>query len=195
MVLQRHAAPFTDTPNSVLRRILSLDPREVDDQQPGGSNSRDGRQSIPGGNFPQAEGKGRSRARSRTRPRRGMTREGKGTPRAPSGSLLPEDEYIFPILESVAERGGTAPVREIIHAVGERLKGKLSPTDLEALSSGSVRWQNRAQFVRLRLVEEGLLSKDAPRGIWSLTPAGKQRLSELRQENGDANRRQTMSTR
>ena len=117
------------------------------------------------------------RARKRQRsPKRNRNRE----PRIPAGSLLPEDEYVLPLLSALDERGGTAPAREIIEAVGERLGDKLLPADKGRLPSGDVRWQKRVQFVRLRLVEEGLLTSDSPRGVWALADAGRGRLSEIR---------------
>lgn len=118
------------------------------------------------------------RARRRRRPLRNKRNR---TPRVPVGSLLPEDRYVLPLLTALAARGGTAPAREIIEAVGERLRADLLPTDKENLPSGDVRWQKRVQFVRLRLVEEGLLANDSPRGVWALTAAGQARAAEMEQ--------------
>ncbi len=190
MYLQRHAAPFTDTPNSVLRRLLGLDPLEGSDQQDKGSGIEDGLRSLRGDDAPLAQPVKRGQMNSRRQVRKETARKAKRSPRASSGSALPEGEYVLPILESLAEHGGTAPAREIIKAVGERLKDKLSPTDLETLSSGVVRWENRVQFVRFRLVEEGLLSKDAPRGVWTLTTAGRESLAESQQEKAASDRHQ-----
>ena len=81
--------------------------------------------------------------------------------------------------EIVSDRGGTAPSREIIEAVGRKLESRLTLADKEKTSSGVIRWQNRIQFVRLRLVEEGLLARDSGRGIWSLTDAGRARIKDL----------------
>jgi hypothetical protein len=92
--------------------------------------------------------------------------------RAPAGSLLPESEYELPILQALVESGGRAPTREVVERVGELVADKLTELDKENLSSGDVRWENRVQFTRLRMIEEGLLKKGSPRGTWEIGPAG-----------------------
>jgi hypothetical protein len=166
-LLKQQAEPFVDSPNSVLRRILGLEQISATvPLEPRGSSSKSDRRSA---------GKGtRSRSASRTR-----TRRRKGTDRAPRGTLLAESEYELPLLQALADRGGSAPAREVIDAVGEELADRLTSLDTEKLASGVVRWQNRVQFVRLRLVEQGLLAKDSPRGVWKLTDAGRRHLSAV----------------
>jgi len=93
--------------------------------------------------------------------------------------LLAEEQYVLPLLTVLNERGGAAPANEVIKAVGERLRDRFTPTDMDSLPSGAIRWQKRVQFVRLQLIEEGLLTKDSPRGVWALTPAGTKRAAEV----------------
>jgi hypothetical protein len=95
------------------------------------------------------------------------------TERAPFGALLPEKEYERPILEVLVEAGGSAPSREVTKAVGERVTGRLTPLDRQTLASGEIRWANRVHFTRLRMVEQGLLKKGSPRGIWEITEKGR----------------------
>ncbi len=166
--LQRQAVAFVDTPNSVLRRLLHLDP-ESDGAV---SESGSGRHPVPDATFR----RGRQRSKMTRRSSRGQTQ--KGRTRTPAGALLPEEEYILPLLSALGDRGDSGPAREIIAAVGQRLDGKLTATDRERLASGAIRWENRVQFVRLRLVEEGLLARESPRGVWALTDAGRARLVE-----------------
>lgn len=165
--LQEHAQPFVDTPNSVLRRLLELEPESVPPDQEG-AEAPVGKPAAPP-------------TRQRRTGMRGATRRGRRrrTTRAPAGSLLPEEEYVGPLLSVLAERGGSAAAREVIGAIGEKLDGKLTSLDREPLSSGGVRWENRVQWVRLRMVEEGFLAKDSPRGVWSLTELGRARLKEI----------------
>jgi hypothetical protein len=156
--LQQQAKPFVDTPNSVLRHLLKLEPS--------------GEEQKPSADRPRTLSRVKIRSRSVRGPR---GRKRGSSQRAPAGTLLAEKEYIAPILSALAERGGSASAREIVQAVGESLRERLTATDQERLSSGAIRWQNRVQFVRLRLIQEGLLAKDAPRGTWSLTDAGRAR--------------------
>ena len=162
--LKERAEPFVDTPNSVLRRMLALE-EEV---------------SAGASNLDEVEAHRQEREAKRTRrsSRRPSKRTRKSSARAPRGSLLPESEYELPLLGALAKRGGSAPSREVIEAVGEALESRLTALDREKLKSGVIRWQNRTQFVRLRLVEQGFLMKESPRGSWTLTEAGRKRAAE-----------------
>ena len=146
--LKRKAEPFVDTPNSVLRRLLF------------------------GGAGPAA----RLGRRRRNKAPRGMMHAvasaSKKHERAPTGTILPEQEYVKPLLQVLHERGGRAPAREVIEEVGHRLNDRLTTLDKEPVSSGGVRWQNRVQFARLRLIDRGLLKRQSPRGLWELTEQG-----------------------
>ena len=152
--LQKRAEPFVDTPNSVLRRLLGLDNQ---------------------GEAPSLKSRGKgSSAKPKARPTKPRR-----SPRAPSGALLPEQAYVEPILDVLKDSGGSMSTGAVIEAVGRRLEKQLKPLDWEQLTTGGIRWQNRVQFVRLRLVDEGLLSKGAPRGVWVLTDKGKERVAEM----------------
>ena len=158
--LKEHAEPFVDTPNSVLRSILGLAPGgesgEIEDGAPAAQPSRRARVATRGGS---------------SRPRRRRSR----APRAKAGTTLPDAEYEVPILEILRDNGGRAPTREVIGALGERLDGRLSDADREPLSSGEIRWRNRAQFARLNLIEQGDMAKGSPRGVWEISEQGLER--------------------
>jgi len=164
--LKRHAEPFVDTPNSVLRRVLGL-------SETGAAANGSGELDLENGEplAPAAAGTTRSRARPRRR-RVQVPR----SPRAKTGSILAETEYEAPLLEILAEHGGRAAAREVIDELETRLDGLLTDVDRQSLGSGDIRWRNRAQFVRLRLVEQGDLVKDSPRGIWEITEQGRRRI-------------------
>ena len=61
--------------------------------------------------------------------------------------------------------------------VGRLLDHRLQAVDREKLASGDVRWRNRTQFVRLRLIEQGDLKKGSPRGLWELSDQGWRRVN------------------
>lgn len=154
--LKAQAEPFVDTPNAVLRRLLGLAPSDGTAAQGNGpwrgARRRDG---GPSGGSP-----GRRRRGSR----------------APVGSLLPESEYELPILRILAERGGSAPARDVVNAVGELVADRLTELDREELPNGGQRWQSRIQFTRLRLKERGLIKSGSPRGLWELAEPGAKEL-------------------
>jgi integrase len=81
-------------------------------------------------------------------------------------------EYEAPIIAALAERGGRAPRREILVAVGEAMARRHGAADLEELPSGGPRWQPRLSKARALLVERGWLEETAWRGDWGLTECG-----------------------
>lgn len=164
--LKKRAEPFVDTPNSVLRRVFDLGETGAAANGSGGVDLESGEPLVPA-----AAGTRRSRTRQRRR-RVQVAR----SPRAKTGSILAESEYEMPVLEIVAEHGGRAAAREVLDELETRLDGQLTDVDRQPLGSGDIRWRNRAQFVRLRLVEQGDLAKDSPRGIWEITKQGRLRV-------------------
>jgi Mrr N-terminal domain len=155
--LKAHAEPLVDTPNSALRRVLGLN-----------EGKRPARQEQVLGNDTAAE--------KPVRQRQKRARTSRSSGRAPRGTTLPDGEYEQPLLEVLVEKGGRAPTSEVLDALGEHLAGRLTQVDHGTLDSGQVRWRNRAQFVRLKLVEHGEMIKGSPRGIWEIAPAGRRRV-------------------
>ena len=98
--------------------------------------------------------------------------------RATVGQILPEGEYWIPILQALVELGGSAPAVEVIDRVGELLRDKLKPVDREQLRTGGTRWKKRTQFARFKMVTEGLLDRNAPRGVWAVTDKGRRYLEQ-----------------
>jgi len=163
--LKKHAEPFIDTPNSVLRRVLGLSEAH---EAVNGS----------GDDLEESVGSASELARSGGRQRRRRAKTSRRAPRAKTGTILSEAEYEIPMLEIIAKHGHRAAAREVLDELETRLDGMLTEVDKEPLASGNIRWRNRAQFVRLRLVEQGDLVKDSPRGIWELTEQGRRRTAD-----------------
>ena len=170
--LKSQAEPFVDTPNSVLRRLLGLEPSTaVDDQAAQVAAAADGSD-------------GSESEETQPRPARRGTRQRSRRTRAPRGALLPGTEYEVPILEALVEAGGSAPTAEVIKSVGHRLRDRLTELDRQHLQSGGLRWRSRIQFVRLRMVERGLMVKGSPPGTWAITEEGRNYRAEA--ERGES---------
>jgi hypothetical protein len=158
--LRSQAVPFEDTPNSVLRRIAGLGSSTValavvdDLVRPRARVERQRKQKRPSG--------GHSKP---TRVRKGV--------------LLPVSEYHDPLLAVLLEMGGSGPTSSVIAKVGDRIRLKLTPLDRARYGTGGVRWENRVQFSRLRLVEAGMIDKNSPKGIWQLTDLGRKKAASI----------------
>jgi hypothetical protein len=158
--LQARAVPLVDDVNSVLRRLLGLSPRS----------------GVPQVD-PITSENGSTTPKSAARKRSGKTKSAKKRTRAPKGSILPEADYELPILRVLERLGGRGPTSEVIAAVENELGPKLTDVDREPLAGGDVRWKNRAQFVRLKLVEKGEMAAGSPRGTWEISELGRRRVA------------------
>ncbi|WP_299239238.1 winged helix-turn-helix domain-containing protein [Sulfurihydrogenibium sp.] len=114
-------------------------------------------------------------------PTRGQKRQAKG--RLKRGLRTPEENYVMPILESVIELGGKAEMKDVLNLVHEKMKNILNSYDYEPLPSNpkQKRWENTAQWARNTMVNEELLVKDSPRGIWEITDKGRKFYEENKQ--------------
>jgi restriction system protein len=98
----------------------------------------------------------------------------------------PNEKYVIPILESIIELGGRADMRDVLKLVHDKMKNILNSYDYEPLPSDPklIRWRNTAQWTRNTMVNEGLLAKDSPWGIWEITEKGRKFYEENKQSMG-----------
>jgi restriction system protein len=90
------------------------------------------------------------------------------------GLRTPEEKFILPILEALVELGGEAHASDVLKLVHAKMKNILNTYDYEDLSSNNQkRWENTAQWVKYKMVEEGLLDRNVPRGTWRITEKGR----------------------
>lgn len=76
-----------------------------------------------------------------------------------------------PILEALCELGGKAKSKDVLVLVEQKIGNKFTEADKELDKQKSPKWQKTANFERLNLKHEGLIS--APdRGIWEITEQG-----------------------
>ncbi len=99
------------------------------------------------------------------------------------GLRTPEESYVMSILESIIELGGKAKAKDVLNLVYKKMKNVLNSYDYEPLQSNpkEQRWKNAARWTRDILVNEGLLAKDSPRGIWEITDKGRKLYEENKQ--------------
>ena len=95
------------------------------------------------------------------------------------GLKTPQSQYRIPILQALTELGGRGEANEILVKVYEKMKDILKPIDLQDLPSGTdFRWRNTARWARNTMINEGLLKKDSPYGVWEITEKGQNYLKE-----------------
>jgi restriction system protein len=96
------------------------------------------------------------------------------------GMRTREEAYYVPILHVFSEMGGSGKVADVLDRVGKKMKGVLKKSDYEPLASGpdNLRWRNTGQWARNSMVNEGLLKKDSPRGVWEISDKGRSYLNE-----------------
>ena len=93
-------------------------------------------------------------------------------PRLPRGQRTRQEDFRQPILRALYEMGGSGKTTEVLDRVKEMIGDKLTDADHATMKRGEIRWRNTAQWERNTMVEDGLLKKNSPRGIWELTEKG-----------------------
>jgi restriction system protein len=95
--------------------------------------------------------------------------------RLAKGLRTPDSVYIPLLLAALAEMGGRGTIQQVTDRVGERMRDDLNEYDLQTLPSDpdTLRWRNAVAWVRQTLIEQGLMRKDSPRGIWELSDEGR----------------------
>ena len=74
------------------------------------------------------------------------------------------------IIKALRKLGGSAHVKDVLTVVADMLAGKFYPRDLEQReSTKAIVWQNNAQWERLRMVQDGILKANSPKGVWELS--------------------------
>jgi hypothetical protein len=74
------------------------------------------------------------------------------------------------IIKALQKLGGRGEIKQVMDEVGKQLEGKLTEGDLEWRESVKMyAWQHNVCWARYKMVQEGILRRDAPRGIWELT--------------------------
>jgi len=103
-----------------------------------------------------------------------------GTKMLKKGLRTPNEAFLLPILQTLVQLGGSGQVPEVLDLVEEMMSNQLNKYDYQSIPSNPkiIRWRNNAQWARLKMVEQGYLADDSPRGIWEISEAGRQRVGD-----------------
>lgn len=97
-------------------------------------------------------------------------------------ALTPQALYEQYLLQALLrEFDGRAHKRDVTHAVIKRMMkdGHIGAADQELVKTGETKAENTLTWARNALRTRGLISRAAPRGIWELTPAGREAATRL----------------
>lgn len=100
--------------------------------------------------------------------------------RVRKGKRAPQELYKVPLLQSLVELGGSGSPREVEELAYPKLEPVLTDYDYTPLASfgNKPRWLHRLGWTRYVLVQAGHLSAESPRGVWEITPAGRDWLAD-----------------
>jgi hypothetical protein len=151
--LKSLAEPFTDTPNTVIRRLLV---------------ERGALPTLNAESDPREEIKKTIARQARQRSR-------------PSG-LTPQATYEKYLLHVLAARfKGRGDKHQVTKAVLELIQSRegLTAADLVRVTTGETKAENTIAWGRNALKERGLISMSSPRGTWELTELGQKQGLEM----------------
>lgn len=101
------------------------------------------------------------------------------TNRLEGGKCMPQEAFRIPILQALTALGGGAQRKTVFAEMEELLHDQFNSYDLEIMQGNwYTRWMNQAAWERQRMVGDGLLKDDSPRGRWEISEAGKQYLAQ-----------------
>lgn len=84
------------------------------------------------------------------------------------------EKYLLYVL--LREFNGRGHKRDVTHPIIKRMMkdGHIGPADQELVSTGETKAENTIAWSRNALKDRGYISRISPRGIWELTPDGKE---------------------
>jgi hypothetical protein len=106
----------------------------------------------------------------------------KASAAASAGGLTPQSVYESYLLHLLLkESAGKGHKRDVTHAVVKRMMkdGYIGPADQELVSTGETKAENTITWARNALKSRGYLSRISPRGIWELTPEGREAANKV----------------
>ena len=93
--------------------------------------------------------------------------------------MLPSQKDIeIPLLQVLVELGGQANPKDVYPQVAKKFSDVPEAEFKSRLNSGTIKWNNRVQFTRQRLKDNGEIDSPA-RGIWRITQKGRERVSHV----------------
>jgi len=89
------------------------------------------------------------------------------------------EEFLLKVLDEQFK--GRGDKRSVTHAIIEKMQKQklLRSADLELVATGETRAENMIAWGRNALKDRGLIGGSSPRGIWELTPEGREAAKKI----------------
>lgn len=103
--------------------------------------------------------------------------------KAAPNALTPQATYEkYLLLVLLREFAGSGHKRDVTHAIVKRMMkdGYINASDQELVSTGETKAENTITWARNTLKQRGYIDRTSPRGIWTLTVAGKEAAGKAR---------------
>jgi hypothetical protein len=100
----------------------------------------------------------------------------KATPPPSANALTPQSAYeSYLLLVLLKEFDGRGHKRDVTHAIIKRMMkdGHIGAADQELVSTGETKAENTITWARNALKQRGYIDRASSRGMWELTPQGK----------------------
>jgi len=108
--------------------------------------------------------------RTRLQQRQPQPLGGKMQPERVPSDRLPRSVLREATINALQVLGGRSPVKSIFDEMAQQLEGRFLPGDLVWLeSTKKFAWQNAVKHERPKMVDEGILRGDSPKGVWELS--------------------------
>ena len=93
--------------------------------------------------------------------------------RLPPGRARPLREFVEPTLRVLQKMGGSGEADAVVERVERIMQPVLRDVDYEALSDGMPRWKKNVHWARWKMVQDGLMRRGSPRGLWEISKEGR----------------------
>ncbi|MDE0291872.1 MAG: hypothetical protein OXK19_05135 [Candidatus Dadabacteria bacterium] len=96
-----------------------------------------------------------------------------------SGDRSSQRKFRKPLLRAIYEMGGSARTEDLYPVIRKHIAAVPLSGNMNNLSSGDKEWRNAIRRERHKLVREGCLRDDSPRGTWELSRKGTELVEKM----------------
>ncbi len=103
-----------------------------------------------------------------------------------SGDRSSQRKFRKPLLRAIYEMGGSARTEDLYPVIRKHIAAVPLSGNMNNLSSRDKEWRNAIRRERHKLVREGCLRDDSPRGTWELSRKGTELVEKIVTESSES---------